>query len=193
MTTPDEPLDKGASEIWRAERRQRLLANLLAGRPATFSRPGILDSRLKTWAGLLAGGKGRSLILTGPVGTGKTWAIWHAAEEAVRAGYEGRVVVTTAARFRRIVAPATADPREFERYCAAGLLVLDDIGAVRLSEWDMDHLGELADERWGAQSPTVLSSNETKLRELLGPRISSRLADNALVIEMDNPDRRRQP
>jgi DNA replication protein DnaC len=191
MTDPQQPADDPAA-LWRAERRQRLVGNLLAARPATFARPGDLDPRLKTWARMLAGGVGQNLILTGPVGTGKTWAIWHAAEEAVRSGYEGRVIVTTAARFRRICAPATADPREFERYCAAGLLVIDDIGAVRLSEWDMDHLGELADERWGAQLPTVVSSNETKLRELLGPRISSRLADDALVVELTGTDRRRQ-
>lgn len=192
MTDPQQPADD-PSALWRAERRQRLIANLLAGRPAEYGRPGDLDPRLKTWARMLAGGTGQNLILTGPVGTGKTWAIWHAAEEAVRSGYEGRVIVTTAARLRRVVAPATADPREFERYCAAGLLVIDDVGSVRLSEWDMDHLGELADERWAAQLPTVVSSNETRLRELLGPRISSRLAHGALVVEMDGPDRRRQP
>jgi DNA replication protein DnaC len=191
MTTAQQPRDPAA--LWRAERRQRLAANLLARRPAEFARPGSLDPRLKTWARMLAGGIGQNLILTGPVGTGKTWAIWHAAEEAVRSGYEGRVAITTAARFRRVVAPATADPREFGRYCTAGLLVIDDIGAVRLSEWDMDHLGELADERWAAQLPTAVTSNVTKLRELLGPRIASRLQHGALVVELDDPDRRRQP
>jgi DNA replication protein DnaC len=127
------------------------------------------------------------------VGTGKTWAVWKAAEVAVRAGYEGRVVITTAAKLRRSVAPATADPATFARCCEAGLLAIDDLGAFGLSEWDLDHLAELADARWGAQAPTVVTSNTTDLRGLLGPRISSRLADGALVVEMDGPDRRRNP
>lgn len=185
--------DQEALDTWRAERRERLAANFLAARPAEFGCPGTLDLRLTAWAGALAAGEHRNLILTGPVGTGKTWALWHAAEHAVRCGYEGQVAITTAARFRRIVAPATAEPAEFTRYVGAGLLAIDDLGAVRLSEWDMDHLAELTDTRWADHRPMAVTSNVTALRELLGPRISSRLAHNALVVEMTGPDRRRQP
>jgi DNA replication protein DnaC len=188
--TPD--LEREALETWHAERRARLAANFLNARPAEFARPGDLDPRLAAWAEDLAAGRPRSLIVTGPVGVGKTWAVWHAAEHAVRAGYEGSAVITSAGRLRRIVAPSTADPREFAGYCHAGLLAIDDLGASRLSEWDMDHLGELADARWANRRPTVITSNVSALRALLGPRISSRLSHNALLIEMDGPDRRRQ-
>jgi DNA replication protein DnaC len=189
MTDPE----REALETWHAERRERLAANLLAGRPAEFAAPGQLDQRLVAWARDLTLTRGRNLILTGPVGTGKTWAVWHAAERAVRHGYEGRVAITTAARFRRVVAPSTADPAEFSRYTDAGLLAIDDLAAARLSEWDMDHLGELVDARWADQRPTVVTSNVTDLRTLLGPRISSRLAHNAVTVEMTGPDRRRKP
>lgn len=188
MTTTPE-----AAEQWLAERRERLTGNLLAQRPAAFGVPGVLDDRLAGWAARLAAGRPQNLIITGPVGTGKTWSVWHAAEDAVRLGYEGQVAVVPAARFRRIVAPATADPAEFARVTAAGLLALDDIGSIRLSEWDLDHLAEVADARWSQQLPTVVTSNVTDLKALLGPRISSRLAHGALVIELTGPDRRRQP
>lgn len=186
MTTPS------ATELWRSERRERLLANLLGQRPAAFAADGALDRRLSRWAASLAQGGAQNLILTGPVGTGKTWSVWHAAEVAVRAGYEELIAVVPAAKFRRIVAPATADVAEFERIAAAGLLVLDDVGSIRLSEWDMDHLAEVTDARWSANLPTVITSNKTDLASLLGPRISSRLAHNALVVELDGSDRRRQ-
>lgn len=200
--TPDdrEPLNAAADidlegealDIWQADRRARLAQNLLAHRPGEFDRPGELDPELAGWAEDLAAGRGRNLIITGPVGTGKTWAVWHAAEHAVRAGYEGGVIITAAGRLRRVVAPATADPAEFGRYTNAGLLAVDDLGAVRLSEWDMDHLAELADARWADHRPTVITSNVSALRDLLGPRISSRLQHNALILELDGPDRRRQ-
>jgi DNA replication protein DnaC len=190
--TPEEN-NREANEIWLRERRQRLVDNLLGRRPAAFAAPGDLDPELRAWARMLAGGAGRNLILTGPVGAGKTWAVWKAAEEAVRSGYEGSVIVASAAKLRRAVAPATADPAWFARCCDAGLLAIDDLGAFGLSEWDLDHLAELADARWAAQVPTVVTSNTTDLQGLLGPRISSRLADGALVFEMDGPDRRRQP
>ena len=178
--------------VWRAERRERLIGNLLAGRPAAFDVPGELDPRLAAWAADLAQSRPRNMILTGPVGTGKTWSVWHAAEHAVRIGYERLIVVATATKFRRTVAPATADPHEFGRYEAAGLLVLDDLGSARLSEWDLEHLAELVDTRWAARLPTAVTSNVTDIRGLLGERISSRLADRALVIELDGPDLRRE-
>ena len=189
--TPDD-IDAEAAARWHAERRQRLAENLLKGRPEAYAAPGELDDRLKVWAQKLAGGAGQNLILTGPVGSGKTWAIWHAAEEAVRSGYEGRVVIISAAILRRAIAPATADPAVFTRCCEAGLLAIDDIAAFRLSEWDLDHLGELAEARRSAQLPTVISSNTTDLGALLGPRISSRLQHNALKVPLDSADRRRQ-
>jgi DNA replication protein DnaC len=187
MTTTPE-----AAALWLTERRERLVGNLLAQRPAAFDEPGHLDASLGAWARNLAAGQPRNLILTGPVGTGKTWSVWHAAEVAVRCGYEGLVAIVPAAKFRRIVAPSTADPAQFERITAAGLLVLDDLGAIRLSEWDLDHLAEVADNRWSARLPTVITSNVTDIRGLLGPRISSRLAYKALVVELDGQDRRRQ-
>jgi hypothetical protein len=204
-----------ALPTWQAARREALLANLLRHRPADFGRPGHLDQRIAAWADDLAATwlaaghppppphqappaaseapPPRNLVITGQVGTGKTWAVWHAAERAVRAGYGGRIVMGTAARLRRIAAPATADPAELTRWAQAGLLVIDDLGAVRLSEWDLDHLMELVDTRWANQRPMVVMSNVTDLRALLGERISSRLAHGALVIELDGPDRRRQP
>lgn len=190
MTTDAE---REALETWLAERRERLAANLLASRPAEFERPGTLDPRLAAWAAGLAEGRKRNLIITGPVGIGKTWALWHTAEHAVRCGYEGQVVITSAARFRRVVAPATADPGEFTRYVNAGLLAIDDIGAARLSEWDLDHLGELVDARWADHRPVAITSNVSALKDLLGPRIASRIQHNVVLVEMDGPDRRRQP
>jgi len=189
--TPDE-IEAEAAAIWLADRRERLVANLLANRPAEMAAPGELDPRIAEWARKLAAGCKQNLILAGPVGTGKTWAVWKAAEQAVRAGYEHLVIITAASRLRRIIAPSTADPAEFQRCLTAGLLAVDDLGTTRLSEWDMDHLGELVDARWGAQLPTVITSNKTDLASMLGPRISSRLGHNALIVPMDGPDRRRQ-
>jgi len=189
--TPDE-IEAEAAAIWLAERRERLVANLLAHRPAEMAAEGELDPRIAEWARQLAAGGKQNLVLAGPVGTGKTWAVWKAAEQAVRGGYEGLVIITTAARLRRVIAPSTADPAEFERYLAAGLLAIDDLATARLSEWDMDHLGELIDARWSAQFPTVVTSNKTDLASLLGPRISSRLGHHALIVPMDGTDRRRQ-
>ena len=189
--TPDDTTPKPRA-IWLAERRERLVANLLRNRPAEMAAEGELDPRLTEWALRLAGGWKQNLVLTGPVGSGKTWAIWKAAETAVRTGYEGLVVIVTAGQFRRVIAPATADRNEMARWFAAGLLVIDDLGTFRLSEWDLDNLGEVIDARWAHMLPTAVTSNKNELGALLGPRIASRLQHGALIVPLDGSDRRRQ-
>jgi DNA replication protein DnaC len=188
----DDDFGEEANAEFHAELLQRRLAILLEGRPPQFAVPGGLDTRLAQWAAALAAGKPQNLILTGGVGCGKTWSVWHAAEWAVRAGYTGRVTVTTAGRLHDILAPSSANPAEHAGYIAADLLVLDDLGSFRLSPWDLDHLGEIIDQRWAWQRPTVITSNETSLRPLLGERIASRIQDGALIVAMDGDDRRRQ-
>ena len=187
MTMPE------AVDLWRAERRERLAANLLAQRPAAFDVPGDLDAASRQWADDLAAGNGRNLILTGPVGTGKTWSLWHAAERAVRAGYEGLVVVASAAKLRRIVAPVHRRPAGVQPLTNAGLLALDDLGvgaAIR-----MGPRPPRRDRRRPLVSPAADRGHVEQNRSAgarSGPRISSRLADRALVVELDGPDRRRQ-
>ena len=87
MTATDP--DTEALETWRAERREHLAVNSsLTG--LKFASPGALDRDLTAWATAMADGHQRNVILAGPVGTGKTWAVWHAAEHAVRCGSESR-------------------------------------------------------------------------------------------------------
>ena len=60
---------------------------------------------------------------------------------------------------------------------SAGAWVLDDPGAIRLGAWDLEHLYAVVNHRWARGLPIVLTSNVANLRELLGERIASRLAD----------------
>lgn len=181
-----------ATREWHADRRACLVENFLRRRPSRFAAPGELDPRIAGWADDLLDGKEHNLILAGPVGCGKTWQLWHAGERIIRAGYEDSFLIVRAADFRRTIAPATADPGQFSRYCRAGVLALDDIGSVRLSDWDLDQLGDLIDSRWSDSLPTVVASNKMDLRELVGERIASRIADGVLTVKMAGADRRRQ-
>lgn len=181
-------------ESWVESRRRGLVERLLEARPPVYSTPGDLDSRLAKWADDLADplSPGKGLILTGPVGVGKTWALWHAAERAVRAGFAGGICFVQAGSFRRAVAPATTDPAVFGKWKGIGLLILDDLGSPRLSEWDLDNLHELTHARWEYQLPTAVASNFHDLRSLLGERVASRLAAGAVKVKLAGEDRRRR-
>jgi len=166
------------------------LRQLLDERPPRFAAEGDLDPDVAAWALTLGSADPANLVLSGDTGRGKTWAAWHAAEHALRNGYTGRVEFVGSARFREIVSPPT-DFHALRVMGSAGLLILDDVGASRLSEWDTEHLAGVIDARSAAMVPTLITTNINDLRAMFGDRIASRLAENLVKIMLRGPDRRR--
>lgn len=198
--TPGIPadIDAAAAAEVAAEQIQSRLDAFFARRPADFAEPGNLDPRLVEWARAFLAGNAGNLVITGNVGTGKTWSTWRIGEELLNHGYRGRIEITTAYRIKRLVTPPP-DFAEMDRLAAANLLALDDIGAVRVSEWDADHLYGLIDERSSARRPLIIVANatappeegKTVLESLLGERVASRIAKNVTIVKLTGPDRRR--
>ena len=195
---PDDVDATAATEV-TAEQIQDRLDAYLKRRPAEFAAPGELDDLLRGWAERLLAGTARNLVIHGNVGTGKTWSAWRLGEELIQQGYRGRFRIVSAYRLKRLFAPPT-DYADIDRLATADLLALDDIGAVRVSEWDADLLGGLIDERTAQQLPTIIIANppktspqegQTLMQALLGERVASRLAKDVTVVPLTGPDRRR--
>lgn len=139
------------------------------------------------------------LLLIGPTGVGKT----HLASAIVNAAYEqGKpALYTSTSAFLQALrrsydrdAPANYDA-VFNRACYAPLLVLDDFGTQRDTDWAWEQLYLLLDWRTGYRMPTVVTSNHS-LRDLAErtddwnvERIISRLRLLAQV-RMQGADRR---
>ena len=80
-----------------------------------------------------------------------------------------------------------------ERICENTFLILDDMGASRLSEWQIDVLHTLIDLRVSNLQPTLITSNifTKDLNNHFHPRVKSRIcAARNLVIELDGEDKR---
>lgn len=137
----------------------------------------------------------RSLLILGPVGTGKT----HQAFGAVRTLAAGGVTV----RWHADTTPgllASLRPREggdsegeFRKIAAVQLLLLDDLGAAKASEWTEEILYRLINDRYEAMLPGLFTSNipAAELRAVLGDRIASRLAEMCQRVTLRGADRRR--
>jgi DNA replication protein DnaC len=190
---PDVAVDS-ASE-WRDERRRGRLERLAERIPPVHRQPGQLHAKVRGWVDQLVAGGHPSLILVGDVGVGKTWQAWHAAESALEAGWDGRVEVVAADEFRRLTFPGDDPGRERAVRVAllaeCDLLVLDDVGAHRSTDWYLEALWAVVNRRYEHERPTVVTSNVADLQVELGARIASRLAASAVFVVLDGPDRRR--
>jgi DNA replication protein DnaC len=140
-----------------------------------------------------------SLLINGPTGTGKTHQAHGALRSAVTAGQRPRVNwrTTSAPDLYALLRPRNGVDSETEMHAwrTAGLLLLDDLGAAKASEWTEEITYRLIDHRYTHCLPTILTTNvpTASLREHLGDRVASRLAEMCTRVTLTGSDRRRVP
>lgn len=73
-----------------------------------------------------------------------------------------------------------------------GILVIDDIGTEKMSEWVEETLYAIINRRYEDVMPTIFTSNYSpeELTSRLGDRIVSRIVGSCDVIELSGKDRR---
>jgi len=71
------------------------------------------------------------------------------------------------------------ESRVIEVCYGADVLLLDDLGLEKPSDWVVEQLTSLIDERWRNNRLLAVGTNESHItiEERLGPRIASRLFD----------------
>lgn len=152
---------------------------------------------LTGWAD--APGSSANLILMGPVGTGKSHAALAAAREWLARRYdELRGTSDPVFQVHQVVELLDAmrpggDDQVGARAARARLLLLDDLGAERATEWAGERLYGLVNRRWLDGLATIVTTNvpAPDLTGALGDRVLSRLAGGATVLRLTGPDRRR--
>ncbi|MFI6510068.1 hypothetical protein ACIBCT_20885 [Streptosporangium sp. NPDC050855] len=179
-----------ASASWLEEQVQFRLKHFYAERPAVFAADGELLPEITTWVRRFLAHDAAGMLLIGNVGVGKSWSLWKIKETLIKAGFRGGMEIKTGYDLKQLLTPPVNDVA-FNDLATVDILALDDLGSIRVSDWDADHLMGLLDTRWAFQRPTLVASNNPKLRDLLGERVSSRIQDGAHVVKMIGADRRR--
>ena len=105
----------------------------------------------------------RWLLLTGPVGVGKSGIAASLLNEHLAAGQGGMYVVAPTL-LERIRSTYDAEEKVSEATVMSGLvqtplLVLDDLGKGKLTEWGQEKLYTLISERYHARRRTIVTSN----------------------------------
>ncbi|OIV37397.1 hypothetical protein BIV57_11310 [Mangrovactinospora gilvigrisea] len=139
-------------------------------------------------------GPGPSLLLAGPTGTGKTHSAYAAIRAVLGAGVRCEFVATTDPDLQAALRPAPGrDPEAvMRRMCRCSLLLLDDLGVGKSSDWTEAVIHRLVNARYERMLPTIYTTNlpTPQLQEAVGERVTSRLAQITERIVLDGPDRR---
>lgn len=140
-------------------------------------------------------GRGPSLLLLGPTGVGKTYEAHAAIRELAVTGVVARWTVVTAADLygKLRVRHGVDSEAEFQKFQNATILLIDDLGASKVTEFTEDVNFRLINHRYENALPTLLTSNVVpkELSARLGDRVASRLVEMCERVVITGPDRRR--
>ena len=127
---------------------------------------------------------GDGVWFCGDVGTGKTSLAMLVSKAALEAGHSVAIysVPRLLAEIKETYDEDSGDSymQLFRRLCRVELLHLDDLGAERTTEWVLEQLYSIVNERWQDGRSIVVTSNLVDLEQLrgqIGSRTVSRLSE----------------
>lgn len=180
------------------ENRARAAEYFLANTPDRFRHAIASHPKVTDWVTryLLDPAVAGDLVLMGGTGSGKS----HQAYGALAAiGNSGRPLVRWVAesmpdlQARMLPSSGVNLETEFNRVANAPLLLLDELGANKGSDWADAITFRLVDRRYNRCLPTIYTTNIplNELKLALGDRVNSRLAQTATKVKLNDGDRRR--
>jgi DNA replication protein DnaC len=155
-------------------------------RPPVSDMPAAVVEGVREFVAELDGNleAGRGLWLTGDVGTGKTTLAMLVSKVALEHGHSVAIysLPRLLARIRRTYDAQAGEQSYlefFERLTSVDLLHIDDLGAEKRTDWVLEQLYAIVDERYESQKSILVTSNldEPELREQIGERTVSRLME----------------
>ncbi|MEV1018141.1 ATP-binding protein [Micromonospora sp. NPDC049801] len=138
----------------------------------------------------------RALVIAGPARTGKTFAAYAVANDTH--GQNLWVTVWPAAELSAALKP-DADANAYDHATTCDLLVLDDLGRERVTDWWLEQLQRIVDHRCAHELRLVVTTNspangpEAAYEDLVkryGDPIVERLIDGGGIVVLDGPPQR---
>lgn len=186
--------DPKAVAAWKARIREAECNKLF---PPRFRQSRVdhaeVEAWVKTWNE--SDTECPSLLLAGAVGVGKTWQAYGALRAAVTGPRPTSWMAVTSADLYASLRPQQGNDSEaqLEKYRRVGLLLIDDLGAAKPSEWVEEITYRVLNGRYEAMRPCIFTTNLAvpALRDAIGDRIASRLAETCTRVVLEGNDRRR--
>lgn len=156
---------------------------------ATLTEHQTCGGRIERW---LTSGP-RSLLLAGPARTGKTTAAYAIANDAHSRGLW--TVCRTAADLSAALKPDSGEPLAYQYAAECELLLIDDLGRERVTDWWLEQLQRIVDARCSNGRRMIATTNHgadatqtyDELAERYGYPLVERLIDDGAVLTFDGP------
>ena len=139
---------------------------------------------------------GKGLLLHGDVGTGKTFAACEVANALIDKGYPALVT-----NFNRVINTVQSSFEKRQEHLDSlndfPLLVLDDLGVERGSEYMLEMIYTIIDSRYRAGKPMIITTN-IPIEEIKAPkntaysRIYDRILERCFPVAVTGRNRRKQ-
>ncbi len=204
------PCDPGHPAYHRQQRAEAAVARWTTAVPYRYRNAVADRSEVVHWAdrAICDYRSAGFLVLTGAVGNGKTHQAYGALRRIAEAGPKSfQMIATTAPDLYGLLRPGGSDKgTEFElrKLARIPLLLLDDLGTEKLSEFTEEATYRLLNERYNECLPLIVTTNlpvraatvngqptGPDLVSRLGERLSSRLSQTATLVAFTGPDLRR--
>lgn len=137
--------------------------------------------------------KHQGLFLTGTVGSGKTYLACAIAKEVILKGDMVRFM-SAPEIFQRIRATFNGqkdtEKEIIDTMCKIDCLILDDLGAEKVSDFTVDRLYLIIDYRYGEMKKTIITSNLdlTEIKNKIHDRLASRICEMCKRVVMPDKD-----
>lgn len=141
--------------------------------------------------------KGRGLILKGPVGTGKTHLTAAIVNNLVKSGYPcifGNVTALLGRLRESYGGDGDNEGAIMQKYCNSSLLVIDDLGKEKSSEWVQERLYAIINHRYEHYKKVIITTNDNfkTLEKNIGEAAISRLIEICDGYEVGGKDYRKR-
>lgn len=139
---------------------------------------------------------GKGLLLYGSVGTGKTYYASCIANALIEDGYS--VLMTNFARLTNQLQGMFEGRQEYiDNLNKYSLLIIDDLGAERKSEYMQEMVFNIIDARYRAGLPMIITTNLSadelkKPQDVAYQRIYDRVLERCHPVKVDGQSRRRE-
>lgn len=138
---------------------------------------------------------GQGLILFGDVGTGKTFASACIANALIDEGYHVHMT-----NFPDLIKKIQRDAFtvDYTKILSGyDLLIIDDLGVERSSEYMQENVFNIIDARYRANKPIIISTNLTAEelkhpKDVMAARIYGRILEKCLPVRFEGIDRRKK-